>query len=292
MVFETVKIRNIAVASAVACFALSGARAAEPLQIADQLANYLAVYDVLLDNTSSKSGLSSLGGRMVYEFRGNHCEGYTTQIRFVTRVTGMDSQTTLHDKQVSSFESANGQNFSFVVQDYTDETLDGEREGSAVNNGSSIKITIKKPDEEVITLGKGQFPTFEMIDIIRYAQEGKTFYHSSVFDGTDEDNSLSSTSTFIGKEGVETATKDDKLWGQFSGMSYWPVTVSYFDDEENPDGLPVYRTSFQLYKNGISRDIIMDYGTFSVRAKLSELVLYDTSAKKGCSAQKPSAPVQ
>lgn len=280
--------KNIAVFVAFPFLLAANAAAQE----AAPLANHLAVYDLLLDNTSAKSGISGLRGRMVYEFRGNRCEGYTTQARFVSRVDGEDKQTMLSDKQITSFESANGREFRFVVQNYTNEVLDEEREGSAINDGKSIRVKLKKPKEENVTLKKAQFPTFEAMDVIRYALAGKTFYRSTVYDGTDESNKLSYTSTFIGKEKIETAAKTDKLLGVFSGMRYWPVTVTYFDDQENPDGLPIYRTSFLLYQNGVTRDLLMDYGTFSIRAKLNELIIYDTPDDKSCAVKGRSTPAK
>ena len=44
-----------------------------------------AVYDLALDKASDRSGIIGLRGRMVYEFNGSPCEGYTVNFRFVTQ---------------------------------------------------------------------------------------------------------------------------------------------------------------------------------------------------------------
>ncbi len=63
--------------------------------------------------------------------------------------------------------------------------------------------------------------------------------------------------------------------GKFTKDNVWPVTISYFDDKEKQDGLPIYRINFKLYRNGITRDLTMDYGDFSMRGKLVKLDVYD-----------------
>ena len=63
-------------------------------------------------------------------------------------------------------------------------------------------------------------------------------------------------------------------------LARWPVTISYFDDKEKQDGLPIYRINFKLYRNGITRDLTMDYGDFSMRGKLVKLDVYDDKAPK------------
>ena len=53
---------------------------------ASALAPHRAVYDLELKNASDRSGITGMYGRMVYEFNGSACEGYTVSFRFVTQV--------------------------------------------------------------------------------------------------------------------------------------------------------------------------------------------------------------
>ena len=50
------------------------------------LAPHRAVYDLALSEATDRSGITGLSGRMVYEFNGSACEGYTVKFRFVTRI--------------------------------------------------------------------------------------------------------------------------------------------------------------------------------------------------------------
>ena len=53
-------------------------------------------------------------------------------------------------------------------------------------------------------------------------------------------------------------------------MRRWPLTVSYFN-EANKDSAPDYTMSFDLYENGVSGSLKLDYGAFSLSAKLKKL---------------------
>ena len=61
-------------------------------------------------------------------------------------------------------------------------------------------------------------------------------------------------------------------------MTRWPVTISYFEqqDEGKPrigEQTPVYAIAFELYENGISRALMLDYSDFTLSGKLTSLEL-------------------
>ena len=48
--------------------------------------------------------------------------------------------------------------------------------------------------------------------------------------------------------------------------------VSYFDKSSKPgEQLPVYAISFELYENGISRALVLDYTDFSITGEMTSL---------------------
>jgi hypothetical protein len=54
------------------------------------------------------------------------------------------------------------------------------------------------------------------------------------------------------------------------------VTISYFDrvDEKTQQGgeqTPVYSISFELYENGISRALVLDYSDFTITGAMTSL---------------------
>ena len=54
-------------------------------------------------------------------------------------------------------------------------------------------------------------------------------------------------------------------------MPRWPVTISYFDKgktDNSGEQTPAYTIGFELYENGISRALTLDYNDFVVDGKL------------------------
>ena len=49
-----------------------------------------------------------------------------------------------------------------------------------------------------------------------------------------------------------------------AGLARWPVTISYFEVGKD-SATPAYAISFELYENGVSRSLVVDYGEFALR---------------------------
>lgn len=257
-------------------FAASSVFAAVPATAAPLLAPHRAVYDLALDKASDRSGITGLSGRMVYEFNGSPCEGYTTTFRFVTRIdTGETSRLT--DQQTTTFEDAEGKTFSFVTKSFVDQNLDKEVKGTATREPTGLTVDIEKPEEEIVDLGPTQFPTQHMIELLGKAEKGESFYETNLFDGSEDADKVMTTTVVIGKQGR--AEKGDPELSALSDLredSYWPVDIAYFDEAlEGGEELPEYRISFKMHENGLTRDLMMDYGDFSMKGRLVNLSLFD-----------------
>jgi expansin (peptidoglycan-binding protein) len=61
-------------------------------------------------------------------------------------------------------------------------------------------------------------------------------------------------------------------------MARWPVTLSYFTQGKG-EQTPVYVLSFDLYENGVSRALRLDYGDFALKGDMQSLELLPD---KGC----------
>ena len=237
------------------------------------LVPHRAVYDLELKEASDRSGISGMYGRMVYEFNGSDCAGYTTNFRFVTQIDSGDD-TRLTDQQTTTFEDLAKGKFRFATRSYTDEQLDKEVSGAAAEGKNKDKLTVElsQPDKRAVELAGSRFPTEHMLDVIENAKKGSTFFESRVFDGSDNGDQTLLTTTVVGK--AETPKPDDTdapQAGAFSKTAFWPVTIAYFNDGGTGDALPIYRMSFKLYENGITRDLTMDYGDFVLTGRLKKL---------------------
>lgn len=242
------------------------------------LAAHRAVYDVKLKEASDRSGIDGMNGRIVYEFRGSACDGYTTNFRFVTRLSAR-GEVNLTDQRTSTFEDGAGENFRFVTKTFVNENEDKNIEGSATSQDGSVMVDLKLPEPLELDLNAALFPTKHVIDLIERARAGETFYEEQIFDGSDGADRILTTTVVIGPQKSD-PTKDageDTLAGQ----PYRNISVAYFDEVNDPEGLPEYSIAFKLHENGISRDLEMDYGDFVLTGKMTDLELFEPENCEG-----------
>jgi hypothetical protein len=124
-----------------------------------------------------------------------------------------------------------------------------------------------------------------MVRAITAARAGKTILNFPVYDGSDTGDKIFNTMTIIGKKldpnernHDDAAAHEPKL----AKVARWPVTISYFDTSKTDNSgeqTPVYSIGFELYENGISRALTLDYNDFVVDGKLSSL---EFKAQKPC----------
>jgi hypothetical protein len=191
----------------------------------------------------------------------------------------------LSDLRAATFEDGDAKTFRFnsenKVNERTTETVDGH----ADRDPSGIAVKLAKPKDKSFDLdAKIAFPTEHMRRIIEAAEAGKTLMELPVYDGSETGEKVFSTLTVIGREILPDEKKpDDAAAGMaaLAGMRRWPVTISYFEQgKAGGEQTPVYSIGFELYENGISRALSLDYGDFVVSGNMSQLTLKDTPACK------------
>jgi hypothetical protein len=247
---------------------------------APTLVPHRAVYDLALGQASERSGIRALTGRMVYEFNGSACDGYTTNYRMVAKIdTGENSRLT--DQQTTTFEDSGGKSFDFVTRSYVDRVMDKEVKGEAIADTSGLKVDIEKPEAKKVELAKTQFPTQHLVEMISKAEAGQNFYETNLFDGSDDAAKVMTTTVVVGKQAaIPEADPEKKALEGLSADKVWPVDIAYFDLTKKDQDTPEYRISFKLHQNGVTRDLTMDYGDFSMKGQLVELKLLP--AAKDC----------
>jgi hypothetical protein len=264
---------------------LSAALPIVPAFAVPALQAHRAVYDLTLKKADDRSGITGITGRMVYEFNGSACEGYTVKFRFVTQIATSDN-TKLTDQQTTTFEDAEGKTFSFVTKSFVDQNLDKEVKGIATKDAKGLKVDIDKPEKNSLELAATQFPTQHLVELIGKAERGENFYQTNLFDGSEDANKVMTTTVVVGKKTeADKADPEAPALAKLATDKYWPVDIAYFDDSaQNGEEVPEYRISFKLHENGITRDLVMDYGDFSMTGKLVNLSLFDQT--KPCPVSK------
>ena len=241
------------------------------------LAPHRAVYDVSLVEADQGTDVTGVTGRLVIEFTGSECAGYSSKLRFVTEMEDPEGGLLTTDARSTTFETADGTSLAFANQTYAGDILAEESEGKASRTGSKVAVRLTRPDEKEFVLDdKVVFPTEQIERIIATARRGDAFLSFDVYDGSEGGETVYDTAGVIGRVstapndvGEETAVKDAGI----AGIRHWPVTISYFDQRGGGEETPFYTLSFVIYENGIGRTMTIDYGDFTLAAKLTGLEL-------------------
>jgi hypothetical protein len=280
--FNTLRLASATVLTAAAV--CGSAWSAAALTAGSELAAHRAVYELKLANTRGKSAVAARG-RILYDFSGSACEGYKLEFRQVSELDNGEGKVTLSDLRSNTWEDAAGKKYQFNSQNYLNERLIDAVDGRAERQSDAIGVTLTKPKEGKVNLDATiVFPTEHVRRIIDAAREGKSVLEFPVYDGSETGEKVYNTLTVIGRAiAAEERVPTDAAAGQQAlvGLKRWPVTVSYFDKAaKSGEQVPVYSISFELYENGISRALVLDYNEFSISGELKTLEIKDTKACK------------
>lgn len=236
-----------------------------------RLAGHRAVYDLKLAGSDNGSGVAAAEGRMVIEFS-DTCDGYALTQRLQMRLSDGEGAATTTDFRVANWEATDGRRFRFATRHIVNGEEDQNFEGTAAlqEDGSGV-VDYTKPETKEETLPPGTvFPTMHTVQLIEAAKAHKPLLTRTMFDGTSDDLG----SNVVGVIGKASDVTPPGLGGKgldlLKGLPSWPVRLAFFTTGSNEE-LPEYEVGFRLYANGISGDIVLDYGDFSINAVLSDI---------------------
>jgi len=246
-----------------------------------------ALYELSLLKSRGSSPVNSARGRILYNFSGSACEGYTSEFRQVSELDVGEGKVTLSDLRSSSWEDGAGKTYRFQIETRMNDADSNPIDGIAERTGDHITVKLKKPETKTFTLdGSTVFPTEQIQRIIAAAREGKSVLELTVYDGSDNGEKVYNTLSVIGQPipGDKTIASPDPSTTneQMKSLTRWPVTVSYYDHEaKSKDGeqTPVYAMSFELFENGVSRALVLDYNDFVISGALGK---FDVKDAKPC----------
>ncbi len=238
---------------------------------ASSLAPHRAVYSMKMLGSAEGSDISSVSGRLVLEWQGSSCDGFITSQRIVNRMGSKQGSSFVSDFRVNSWESGDGNDFTFSMSHFMNGTAIEEIEGTAERKKDGGRALLAKPEAGEIKLPASiLFPTEQLKALMASAEAGLKVHSAPVFDGSDTDHYFETT-TIIGKPGEGAPDADEAEPGiTLAELGYWPVQISYFDPGD-ASGLPDYEVAFRFYENGVSTGLVMDYGDLVIGADLVSL---------------------
>jgi len=273
---------------AVAALALGSGLAGGPAHAAGgPFLPHQALYDLSLVKSRGSSSINSARGRILYNFSGSACQGYTSEFRQVSELESGEDKVTLSDLRSTSWEDGEGKSYRFKIDSRMNDTDSTPVDGVAERTGDHVTVKLKQPEAKTFTLdGSTVFPTQQIQRIIEAARAGKSVLELTVYDGSDNGEKVYNTLSVIGQAipgDKAIATPDPSTSSNvMKSLTRWPVTVSYYDHDAKPaegEQTPVYSMSFELYENGVSRALMLDYNDFVVAGAMGK---FDVRDSKPC----------
>lgn len=236
---------------------------------AADLVSHRAFYVLSLHSADSRSGIVGAPGAMVIEWV-DACEGWSSSQRltlFLQESSGHEIET---DIRFASWESKDGLYYRFNVRSLRAGQLFEKIGGSAELPAPGMKgaADFTSPEAKTVVLPKGTlFPTTHLIGLIEAAEKGEKIFSRVVFDGATEDG-LFDVNAVIGKpvpleEPIRTL--DSSL-----DRDYWPIRLAFFNVTAG-SMLPDYESTIFIADNGVTRELLLDYGEFIIQAILHQI---------------------
>jgi EipB-like len=246
------------------------------------LASHRAAYDIsLVDPSAPAPGAAqapiSATGLIAYEFRGSACEGYTSNFRQMTEMERSEGDPLSMQVNAMSFEEAGGKSMRFQIDSQGLQETQPVAGTATRGADDDLRVQLTKPSAKSLDFGRDVlFPTQHVERLIDAAKHGGGAIQARVYDGSDTGAKIFATMSVIGKEATKPG-EDAETATALGGVRRWPVVISYFD-EAATDSAPDYTLSFDLYENGVSGSLKLDYGAFALHARLRKLEILPTSA--------------
>lgn len=244
------------------------------------LANHRAVYELTLLRASGARAPTQARGRIAFDFSGSACDGYVQNFRQMTELQPAEGAAKLSDMRSATFESGDAADYSFKIETRIDNTRAEQVDGKARRTDKArIAVDLAKPKRAHLSFDAPTlFPTEHLRHIIDAAKGGEQLMEARVYDGAGDGEKTFDTLTVIGKPATAPAPEKAAQAEALKDVRRWPVAISYFEPGKK-DGQPIYVLSFDLYENGVSRALKLDYGDFALRGEMTEIAF---SAPPAC----------
>jgi hypothetical protein len=265
--------------AAAAAFLSVAAIATSPVVSAGaaEIAPHHALYSMSLGATHGDAGVTGAGGTMAYQW-GESCDGWTVEQRYRLKMAYAESQDVSISSNFVTWESKDGLRYRFNQKETRNGTDNDEIRGTAKLDGPDKGgiVEFEKPQPKSLKLPPGVlFPSSHTIFLIDKAKAGENFISRQLFDGATVENAVLVSAVIGAKvEPDEESAKKSPLLNRPG----WRVRLAFFPADQKAEK-PDYELGMLLLDNGVSRDMVIDYGDYSIRAKLDDI---EALPKPGC----------
>jgi hypothetical protein len=234
-----------------------------------EIAPHRALYTMSLGSARNDSGVVDASGTMDYEW-GETCEGWTIEQRYRLKMRYAENSDVDIASSFVTWESKDGLRYRFNQKQTRNGEVDQEIRGEArldgPGKGGVAEFT--KPQPQSLRLEPGvMFPSAHTILLIDSARAGENFVSRLIFDGATDENAVQVSAVIGVKLTADPAAATRSPLLERPG---WRVRLAFFPVDASAEK-PDYELGMRLLDNGVSQDMVIDYGEYSIRAKLDDI---------------------
>ncbi|MBV8494720.1 MAG: cell envelope integrity EipB family protein [Alphaproteobacteria bacterium] len=257
-----------AAAVAAGAILIAGAIGADGARAAEIMPHH-ALYSMSLGGTHGDAGVTGAGGTMAYQW-GEVCDGWTVEQRYRLKMAYAESQDVSISSNFVTWESKDGLKYRFNQKETRNGNENDEIKGQAKLDGPGKGGTVdfEKPEPKNLKLPAGaMFPSAHTIFLIDKAKAGENFISKQIFDGATVENAVLVTAVIGAKVDPD---EDSKKKSPLLDRPGWHVRLAFFPADQKAEK-PDYELGMVLLDNGVSRDMVIDYGDYSIKATLDDI---------------------
>ncbi len=235
---------------------------------AASLAAHRASYELSLDHVEG-GGIVAATGHMTYQVT-DTCTGWATQQQLRLQTVTRDGGPTSLVSDYATLESKDGHHLTFDmrqrVNGATTEQVRGEATMPASGAGS-IGYTLPHPVRMELPPGT-LFPMAHTLAILQAAEAGRKSLAPLLFDGTGPDGAQDTYVVITAWQPPPSQSDRPPL----AALGSAQVHVAFFSRAPGTIS-PDYEAAMRYFSNGVSDRVLMDFGSFTMKATMRDFVL-------------------
>ena len=235
------------------------------------LASHRGIYSLTLDRARENATIVDVSGAMLFEII-DACESWASRQRFTMTLRNREGTELETGSDYATLESMDGRNLRFSLTQMTQGAVKSRVAGQAelTADGSGV-ARYSEPEVKELPIPPGTLlPNTHTIATLNAARAGQRLLVAPIFDGTTADGAQQTTTVMSPWQGPQPVPEAPSL----STLGSSRMRIAFFEpDGEQAGGArtPSYEVSLRYFENGVADDMIMDFGDFTVRAKLMKL---------------------
>jgi len=241
---------------------------------AANLMGHRAFYEMRIGTSEMNAAVQTVSGRSAFVLE-RECDGWRSAEDYLIEFGNSEGRVDRILSHFESWESRLGDKYSFDISEkssFQDEKYFGGY--AEVAGGGGEAVFSIEPDSRISLPEDTFFPMQHVRAIIKKARDGEKILAASVFTGAEPDDALLKTNTVIG--GWQAVAAEFAL-GTLDENGFWPVQIAYFKPSATAVE-PEYEILFWLQSNGVVRQYEIDYGDFTIVARLVDIETIEAPA--------------